>query len=353
MKKINDLSLEGKKVVIRVGFDVPLENGKVVDDKRIMAGIETIQEIAKQKPAVVVLISHLGRPGGEVKLELSNKPVAEKLAELLEKEVNLVETTNDLEELILSNSFDSEKVYFFENLRFLPGEKKEVDEDLAKQMGKLFDVYVNDAFSNSHRDHMSMSRLPKYTEEKCIGLLFEKEFENLSKVKDSPENPAVAVIGGAKIETKLPVIESLLENYDKILVGGKVANEAIDESVELGEKVLLPIDFAPEGKEDERLDIGPKTIQMFAEEIEKAKTIVWNGPMGKFEDKDASEGTKKIMQAVAENSEAEQVVGGGETLESIKRFGDFSDFDYVSMSGGAMLEFLAGKELPAVKALEE
>lgn len=349
MKNLNEVDLKNKKVVLRAGFNVPVENGEIDDDIRIRAALPTVEYILKQQPKVLVIISHLGRPEGKRDPELSNDVVAKRLGELLSKEVEMLD---DVEALrgVVGNENDLGKIYLLENIRFWPQEE-EGDEEFGKSIGKLFDVYVNDCFSASHRDHVSFTKVPKYTKEKCAGLLFEKELTNLEKVRNNPEQPAVMVIGGAKIATKLPVIENLMKIYDKILVGGMIANEAIDEKVELSENVLLPVDFAPAGKEDQRLDIGPETIKNFLQEISGAETIVWNGPMGKFEDDDAAEGTKKIMQAIAKEHEAHQVIGGGETLEAIKQFGDFSDFDYVSMSGGAMLEFLAGKELPGIKAL--
>lgn len=351
MKTLKDIDFKNKKVVLRAEFNEPMENRKLTDDTRIRAAIPTIKHIFSQKPDILVILSHLGRPGGQRTEDFSNRIIVPTLEQLAKRKVVLVEYLEDLVSLIAASGHNSDAIFLFENIRFWK-EEKDADALFAKKIGELFDVYVNDCFSASHRNHASIALMPKYSKEKCMGFLLEQELNNLEKVRNNPEHPAVMLIGGAKIETKLPVIENLKDTYDKILVGGLIANEALDRRIELGEKILLPVDFAPVGKEDQRLDIGPNTIGLFEKEIKKAKTIVWNGPMGKYEDEDLANGSIKVMKAIAENSHAHQVVGGGETLELIEEFGNFSDFDYVSMSGGAMLEFLAGKKLPGVVALE-
>lgn len=352
MNTLKDLELKDKKIVMRAGFDLPLEDGEIVDDARVRAAIRTIKYIREQKPDFFVILNHMGRPEGKIVPELSNRIVAKRLEKLTGVVVEVVETVEELRSLVQAEPCEKEKIYMLENLRFWK-EEKEADVEFGKSIGELFDIYVNDAFSVSHRAHASFIRVPEYTKEKCMGLLFEEEYLNLSKVKNEPEHPAVMVIGGAKIATKLPVIENMMRIYDKVLVGGRIANEALDERLDLGEKVLLPTDFNPKGKESERLDIGDETISAYIEEIKNAKTIVWNGPLGKFEDQEASEGTKQICRAIADNEEALQVIGGGETLEAVSRFSEFSHFDYVSMSGGAMLEYLSGKTLPGIEALED
>ncbi len=352
MKTLKDLELKNKKVVLRAGFDLPLEDGEIADDIRIKSALKTIEYIKQQEIDMLLILNHIGRPEGRIVPELSNKVVAKRLQELSGIVVEVVDTIEDLQALVKGGEFDKEKIYMLENLRFWR-EEEEADSVFGKNIGELFDVYVNDAFSVSHRAHASFVRVPEYTKEKCMGLLFEEEYMNLSKVKNEPEHPAVMVIGGAKIATKLPVIENMMRIYDRVLVGGMIANEAIDERIDLGEKVMLPTDFNPKGKEGERLDIGDETIKAYIEEIENAKTIVWNGPLGKFEDEEASEGTRRIAKAIAKNEAATQVIGGGETLEAVARFSEFSHFDYVSMSGGAMLEYLSGKTLPAIEALED
>jgi len=351
MNTIKDLDLGGKKVCIRTGLDLPIENGIVTDDSRLIAALPTLEYLQKQDTAITVIINHFGRPDGKRMPELSNTIIAKKVEEASDLEIVVLKDLQELKEAIENAQSSRGKMYMLENIRFWYQEESN-DDAFAKEIGKLFDVYVNDAFSVSHRAHASFVGFPKYTKEKCMGLLFEKELVNLTKVKDHPSHPAVMVIGGAKIETKLPVIEKMAKTYDHILVGGLIANEAIDKKMELGEKVVLPVDYAPEDKKELRLDIGPKTVEIFEKYIKEANTIVWNGPVGKFEDKEAAEGTKRIHQAIAENKDAIQVVGGGETLDAINEFGSFADFDYVSMSGGAMLQFLEGKELPGLEALK-
>lgn len=347
MKNIKNVDLTDKKVLIRSDFNVPIEDGIIQDDKRIKAAVETIKEAIRKKPKFLMIVSHLGRPDGEYKKEFSLKPVKKELEKIIGEKFELLEK---IEELGKAKENEAGS-FILENIRFWPEEQSN-DEQFSKSVAEGFDIYVNDAFSSSHRNHASIVGFPTFAKEKVAGLLFEKEYKKLSQVRDNPKSPAVAIIGGAKIETKLPVIENLREKYNFILVGGLIANEALDQHLDLGDNVFLPIDFSPETLIVQRLDIGPETIKVFKEKISKAKTIVWNGPMGKFEDLEAEKGTKEIMKAVVAKKEAEQVIGGGETLEAVERFGNFSDFDYVSMSGGAMLEFLSGKELPGIKALE-
>lgn len=347
MKSIKEMEFLGKKIILRAEFNVPVEDEKILDDIRIIQALKTIKYILKKKPKLLLIVSHLGRPEGEANPVFSLSPVLTRLKELLAIEINKIDKLEDLKEI----KNNSDGIFLLENIRFWP-EEEAGDEEFSRKIAGGFDVYINDCFSTSHRAHASLAKFPKFTADKCAGLLFREEYEKLSQVRDNPNHPAVMVIGGAKIETKLPVIENVKKNYDFILVGGMIANEALDEKMELDRKILLPVDFAPEDKKDQRLDIGPETVDVFKEKISAAQTIIWNGPMGKFEDEEASFGTKEIMKAIAGKREALQVIGGGETLEAVKKFGSFEDFDYISMSGGAMLEFLAGKELPGIVALE-
>jgi phosphoglycerate kinase len=347
MKTIKDVPLEGKKVFLRADYNVPISNGEIAEDERIKESIKTIHHIFSNKPQLLLIVSHFSDQSQ------SMVPVADKLQELLGVEVTLI---SDIQELANRTIFPSGKqepeVLLMENIRFWP-EEEAGDEEFAKNFIQDFDVYINDAFSVSHRDHASISKMPKHVKEKCMGLLFEEEFSQLTKIKDNPDHPALAIIGGAKISTKLPVINNLVKNYDRVLVGGMIANEALDQGLVFDEKVMLPVDFGPEGLEESRLDIGPKTIELYKQEIAKAKTVMWNGPMGKFEEFDCDKGTRSMMQAIAANTQAYRVVGGGETIEAMQRFGTFRDFNYVSMSGGAMLEFMAGNRLPGIEALEQ
>jgi phosphoglycerate kinase len=352
MKRINEVDFKGKNIIIRCDYNVPLNQGVLSDeeDDRIEFSLDTIKEILNQRSGFVLLISHLGRPEGKVDENLSLKPVQKRLQEYLGYLGISVNLAKNLEEV---NDFkkNNHRLVLLENIRFWP-EEKESNSEFAEKIAEGFDIYVNNAFPVSHRDHASITKIPEFCAEKCAGNLFIKEIENLTKVKESPQKPAVAIIGGAKIETKLPVIQELAQKYDFVLVGGKTANEALDKEMIFPENVLLPVDFAPQDKINERLDIGPKTQQLFIDKINQAKTIVWNGPLGLFEQEDSSLGTQNVIRAISRNQEAFSLVGGGETISALNRFGNSKHFDYVSMSGGAMLDFLADKELPGIKALQ-
>lgn len=348
MKTLTQVDLKDKKVLLRADYNVAMEDGKIVENERIKASIPTLKAILAGQPKFLLVMSHLGKPDGKKDERLSLQPVAAEVETLFGVKVELLNNFDDL--VNITKSANSQTIYLLENIRFWPGEEAG-DDQFAQMIADNFDIYINDAFSASHRDHASISKMPKYTAEKCAGLLLQEEFDQLSRVKDHPDQPAVAIIGGAKIETKLPVINNLMKIYDKVLVGGMIANEAIDQKLKLGEKVLLPTDFGPIGLEDKRLDLGPETIAAYCSVIKDANTIVWNGPLGKFEDAGCDASTKSVLKAVAENQSAHTVIGGGETLEAIDKFGQMSDFDYVSMSGGAMLEFMAGDKLPGIEAL--
>ena len=350
MKSIKDINLRNRKIILNTELNVPFgADGKIADNSRLKAGIETMNYIMKQKPKMLLLVGHVGRPKGQIVPNLSTELLVEELEKLLNRRVVFVEKLGKLQAIMQSGIFDNEAVYLLENIRFWRSEE-ENKEAFGKELSQGFGVYVNDNFSTSHRQHASFMQIPKFVKDAVAGILLEKEVKNLTMVRDKPKRPAVAIIGGAKIATKLPVIKNLEKKYSKILVGGMVANEALDEKIKFSNKVILPIDFSPEERASERLDIGPLTAIAFREEIQKAKTIVWNGPLGKFEDEEASGGTRSIMQAV-EESGAFKLIGGGETSEVIKMFGDKTKYDYISQSGGAMLKFLAGEKLPGVEAL--
>jgi len=353
MKFIGDLDFKNKKVLVRCDFNVPIDDGLIVEEERILSALETINFILGQEPEMVLLVSHLGKPQGEYKEELSLLPVKNRLEERLKKKVELIGDLDVLEMIKEKKEVgELQKLYLLENLRFWPGEEAK-DQIFSEKICAGFEIFVNEAFSESHRDYSSMTVFPKLIPEKCAGFLFKKEWEILSGVLSPKARPAVAIIGGAKIETKLPTIDFLKNNYEIVLLGGKVANEALDQKLDLGEKVFLPVDFSPSEEAESRLDIGEKTLEIFREKISSAKTIIWNGPLGMFERKEYAVGTEAVAQAIVANRSAYKLAGGGETIKALKMFGSFSDFDYVSMSGGAMLEFLSGKELPGMKALEE
>jgi phosphoglycerate kinase len=236
------------------------------------------------------------------------------------------------------------EVLLLENVRFYPEEEKN-DGDFSQKLANGFDIFVNDAFAVSHRDQASVTGITKFLPS-YAGFWLQKEIENLDKVKNNPEHPAVAIIGGAKIETKLPVISKLVENYDHVLVGGKIANEVLDQNIKFSDKVMLPIDFG-----GDRLDIGPETIEKYKKIIAGAKTIVWNGPMGKFEEKPYDIGTNEVLKAVIESG-AYVLMGGGESVEILEEQQAMDKISFVSTGGGAMLEYLSGKKLPGLEVIK-
>jgi phosphoglycerate kinase len=338
-RSVRDADLSGKNVLARVDFNVPLENGRVADDTRIRAALPTIRLILDGGVQKLRLCSHLGRPKGEDPA-LSLQPVEEHLRTLVK----------------------DPRIAVLENTRFQPGETKN-DPQFARELADGCDLYVDDAFGSAHRAHASTEAvahlLPAYA-----GLLLERELEELSSLLDEPSRPFVAVLGGAKVEDKIGVLESLAEKADAVLVGGKMAEE-----VEPLEKVVLPVDVvaasAFEAEADARvvaadavpegwlgLDVGPKTRETFAAKIAGAGTVFWNGPMGVFEWPRFAEGTKAVAKAVAA-SDGHTVVGGGDSVRAVQELGLADRIDWVSTGGGASLEFLEGKELPGVLAIPE
>lgn len=341
MRKIQDAEVENKKVVLRVDFNVSVENGGAKETFKIAAAKETLDYLLS-KGCKVALLSHFGRPGGKADPNFSLEQIADDVETILGKKIIFVpdcvgeKVTSALEKL-------EEEVLLLENVRFYEGDEKN-DPDFAKKLGENFDFFVNDAFSVSHRNHASVTGLAKILPS-AAGMRLQEEIHEMTIVKEHPISPAVAIIGGAKIETKLPVIKFFEEKYDYILVGGKIANEAVDEKIEFGEKVILPVDFA-EG----RFDIGPKTIEKFKGLISLAKTIVWNGPMGKFEEPQFAVGSNEILKAVL-SSGAFVLVGGGETLEILEQNDATDRISFVSTGGGAMLDYLGGEEMPGIESL--
>jgi phosphoglycerate kinase len=340
-RSVRDADVAGKRVLVRVDFNVPLEDGRVADDTRIRAALPTLELLLERGAAELVLMSHLGRPKGEDPA-FAMEPVRERLRELL----------------------PDERVRLLENTRFNPGETKN-DPELARELASHGDLFVNDAFGSAHRAHASTEGvahlLPAYA-----GLLLERELEELGALLEAPEPPFVAVVGGAKVEDKIGVLRSLAERADRILVGGKMAEER-ETLAELGDTAVLPTDavaaaaFEPDAEVklvavDEvpdrwlALDIGPDTRERFAEEIGRARTVFWNGPMGVFEFPRFAEGTQAVAQAVAAAT-AHTVVGGGDSVRAVEELGLADRIDWVSTGGGASLELLEGKELPGVLAI--
>ncbi len=383
---VKDLDLAGKRVFIRVDFNVPLAPGgqEITSDKRIKASLPTI-EYCLEKGAGLILASHLGRPKGKPNPEMSLKPVAARLAELLKRPVKMAPDCvgPDVEAMKPAPG----EVLLLENLRFHSEEEKNVPE-FAQQLAALCDVYVNDAFGSAHRAHASTEGITKFVSKSAAGLLMDKELEYLGKAIHNPARPCVALLGGAKVSDKIEVIQNMLKVVDKIMIGGAMAYTFLkaqgkptgsslveEDKVELAKellatsegKLLLPVDHVVAEKLEENapnevvvdipagkmgLDIGPKTVDAFAEVIKAAKTVIWNGPMGVFEKKPFDKGTVALAKAVAESG-AISVVGGGDSEKAIKSAGVTDKISHVSTGGGASLEFLGGVQLPGVVALTE
>ena len=382
IKKMADLDLKGKRVLIRADLNVPVSDGKVTSDARIMASLPTIK-LALNKGAKVMVISHLGRPTeGEYAEEFSLKPVADYMASKLDGvPVRLVKDYLDGVEV------NEGELVVLENCRFNRGEKKNA-EDLARKYAGLCDVFVMDAFGTAHRAQATTYGVAQYAPVACAGPLLSAELEALGKVMDNPARPMVAIVGGSKVSTKLPVLNSLLKVADNLIVGGGIANtfiaaegnnvgkslcepDLIATAQDLAKKTAIPafVDVVV-GKEfsdktpavtkdlkdieddDMIFDLGPKSMANINEAIKNAKTILWNGPVGVFEFKQFAAGTKSLAEAIA-SSEAFSVAGGGDTISSIQTFGVQDQISYISTGGGAFLEFVEGKKLPAIEILEK
>ena len=405
-KTIKDIDIKGKRVFIRVDFNVPIKDGKVTDDTRIRGALPTIQ-YAMQQGAKVILASHLGRPLKDKKKaeekgmpydvsKYSLKVVSEKLAELLGKDVQFANDCVGEEVIKQVEALNGGEVLLLENLR-LHAEEEKNDEGFAKDLANLCDVYVNDAFGTAHRAHASTEGITHHVEDCVAGLLMEKELNYLGKALNNPERPFVAILGGAKVSDKIPVIESLIKRkVDKLLIGGAMAytffkangltvgkslvedammpkaleiakmaedagvqlilptdHQVVDSYEPLTSRKTIPIEFTNTGLVG--LDIGIETQAIFANALEGAKTIVWNGPMGMFEEKPFDEGTIAIAKAVAEATEkgATSIVGGGDSVAAVNQAGLDDKISHISTGGGATLEFLAGDALPGVEALND
>jgi phosphoglycerate kinase len=385
VKRMADLDLSGKRVLIRQDLNVPVKNGKVTSDIRIQASVPTIQQ-ALEKGAAVMLMSHLGRPEEGVYDEASSlKPVAERLSELLGKPVRLEKDWIDGVEI------QPGEVVLCENVRFNAGEGKNKDE-LGQKMASLCDVFVMDAFGTAHRAQASTHSVAKFAKVACAGPLLASELDALGKALETPAKPLVAIVGGSKVSTKLTVLKSLSEKVDQLIVGGGIANtfiaaagfpvgkslyepDLIGDAKQLiamakqnGSDIPIPIDVvcakefsetaaatvkkvSEVAEDDLIMDIGPETAKQYAEILTSAKTIVWNGPVGVFEFDQFGGGTQALAEAIAE-SPAFSIAGGGDTLAAIDKYGISEKVSYTSTGGGAFLEFLEGKELPAVAILK-
>nr|WP_330415658.1 phosphoglycerate kinase [Peptoclostridium sp. AF21-18] len=392
-KTIEDIQVAGKKVLVRCDFNVPLKDGVITDENRLNGALPTIKYLIDHN-ARVILCSHLGKPKGEAKPELSLAPVAKRLSEMLGQEVKFAAddcVVGENAKKAAAEMKDGE-VILLQNTRYRKEETKN-EENFSKELASLAEIFVNDAFGTAHRAHCSTVGAGEFLEERACGYLIQKELKFLGEAVETPERPFVAILGGAKVSDKLGVINNLLDKVDTLIIGGGMGytflkamgheignslceDDKIDYVKEMmakaeakGVKLLLPIDVTyaakfgenetpmiSEGRDIpadcEGLDIGPKTAELFANEVKAAKTVVWNGPMGVFEFKNFAKGTEAVAKAMAE-TEAVTIIGGGDSAAAVNQMGFGDKMTHISTGGGASLEFLEGKELPGIASLDE
>lgn len=387
---VKDIDVAGKKVLVRCDFNVPLKEGVITNDKRIVAALPTIKYL-KENGAKVILCSHLGRPKGEWLPEFSLAPVAKRLSELLECEVRMSKDVIGEDAKDISATIKEGEVALLENVRYYKEETKNVPE-FAKELASLAEIFVNDAFGTAHRAHASTTGVADYIPAVC-GFLIQKEIDVMGKALDNPVRPFVAVLGGAKVSDKIGVITNLLEKVDTLIVGGamaytflkaeghnvgislceedklELACELLAKAKEKGVSLLLPVDHIAADKFDENaepvlvegkdipeglmgMDIGPKSVELFKEAVKNAKTVIWNGPMGVFEFKNFAGGTFAVAEAIAE-TDCISIIGGGDSVAAVTKLGFADKMTHISTGGGASLEFLEGLELPGIAALNE
>ncbi|HOO55889.1 MAG TPA: phosphoglycerate kinase [bacterium] len=386
---VEDIDLKDKKVIARVDFNVPIKDGKVSDDFRIKSALPTIKFILSQG-ASLILMSHLGRPGGEWISEFSLRPVCDCLREMLDAPVDFAQDCTGDSVKMLAGGLEPGEVLLLENLRFYKEETKG-DPEFAKELSSIADLYVNDAFGTSHRAHASVVGITEYLQPSVAGFLLKKEIEYFDNILGNPLKPFIAVLGGAKVSDKILVIENLIDRVDSILIGGGMAftffkaqgleigdskceedrveeaKRLLDIAAQKGKEILLPSDVVVADKFSEDaeyktvpateipsgwmgLDIGPETAEAFSNKIRECKTMVWNGPMGVFEMKPFAKGTFAVAET-ASKSDCISVIGGGDSASAVRKMGIAEKFSHVSTGGGASLEMLEGKKLPGVEAL--
>ena len=397
-KSVDDINVKGQRVLVRCDFNVPLQDGKITDENRLVAALPTIKKLIADG-GKIILCSHLGKPKGEPKPELSLAPVAKRLSELLGQEVKFAadpEVVGPNAKAAVAEMKDGD-VILLENTRYRAEETKNGDE-FSKELASLCDVFVNDAFGTAHRAHCSNVGVTKYVDTAVVGYLMQKEIDFLGNAVENPVRPFVAILGGAKVADKLNVISNLLEKCDTLIIGGGMAytflkakgyeigkslvdetkldycKEMMEKAEKLGKKLLLPVDSVmiddfPNPIDDptiatticdadkmdaskEGCDIGPKTIELYSEAVKTAKTVVWNGPMGVFENPVLATGTKAVAAALAE-TDATTIIGGGDSAAAVNQLGYGDKMSHISTGGGASLEFLEGKELPGVAAAND
>ena len=389
---VKDLDLDGKKVLMRCDFNVPLDENKNITDKtRIVAAMPTIKYVLDHN-AKLILCSHLGRPKGEVKPELSLKPVADELSKELGREVKLAKDIVGPSAHELTENMKEGDVVLLENVRFDPREEKN-DEEFSKELASLAEVYVNDAFGTCHRAHASTAGVAAYLPS-GVGFLIEKELKVLGDALNNPRRPFVAILGGAKVSTKIGVIDALLDKVDVLLIGGgmaytfyksmgygvgnsiceldklDLAKELMQKAKEKGVKLVIPVDnvigkeFKPDTESKivayneipdgwEGFDIGPKTVKMYEEELKNAKTILWNGPVGLFEFDQFAKGTNEIALFISNLNDCTTIIGGGDSAAAVTKIGLADKMTHISTGGGASLEFIEGKKLPGIEAIPD
>ncbi len=390
-KTVKDIDLAGKKVLVRCDFNVPYDENRVItDNRRIVAALPTIEYLLDNN-CKVILCSHLGRPKGEVKPEFSMDIVAKELSRLLDKEVILAKDVVGPDAMIKASNLKEGQIMLLENVRFEPGEEKN-DEELSKKFASLAEIFVNDAFGTAHRAHSSTTGVASFLPA-VSGFLIEKELNFLGNALENPERPFMAILGGKKVSDKIGVISSLLEKVDVLMIGGAMAYtffkamgynvgnsicelDKLDLAKEImkkaelkGVKLMLPVDtkigkeFDPNTESKivkyteipddwEGFDIGPETIKLYEEELKNAKTVIWNGPLGLFEYEQFAIGTNSIAKALA-NIDAIKIIGGGDSAAAVEKTGLAEKFTHISTGGGASLEFLEGKKLPGIEAIQD